>query len=293
MTRLLRMLANALGRLPPRVARRVAVFGGWVFGAVLRYHRRDAQAALQRSYPEQSAAAIRDLVRRMYVHLVRNGLDLCRVGVMNDAELRAAADLEGWAHLEAALARGRGALILTAHLGNWDLLCTLTPTWGYPLTIITKNLRQAGLNRFWMQSRERFGLRFVPAHRSFRACLKALRKNELVGFVLDQNMIDREGVFVDFFGRPACTTPGLAYLAAQSGAPVVPVFLLRGADGRHHGRILPLLEPPPDRAPDTIRAATQQYTRIIEDAIREHPEQWIWLHRRWKTQPPAAPAAPA
>jgi len=286
MNRLLAILAGWIACLPPRAARRLGLGAGWVFGSVVRYHRRDALAALQRSFPEKSADEIRGLVRRMYAQLGLNGVELCRLGTMSAAELETAVIMEGWDHLKAAMARGRGAIILTAHLGNWDMLCTLAPRWGYPLTIITKNLRNQRLNRFWMQARERFGLRFVPARHSFRACLTALRKNEIVGFVLDQNMIDREGIFVEFFGRPACTTPGLAYLAAQSGAPVVPAFMVRDADGRHRGRILALLEPPPDREPGTIRAATQQYTRIIETAVREHPDQWIWLHRRWKTQPP-------
>jgi KDO2-lipid IV(A) lauroyltransferase len=103
--------------------------------------------------------------------------------------------------------------------------------------------------------------------------------------MLDQNMTRTEGVFVDFFGRPACTTPGLAYLAAQSQAPVVPIFLLRNPDHRHTFRVLPVIDPPPDRQPDTMREYTQRYTAVLEGVIREHPDQWIWIHRRWRTQP--------
>jgi KDO2-lipid IV(A) lauroyltransferase len=103
--------------------------------------------------------------------------------------------------------------------------------------------------------------------------------------IIDQNMTRNEGIFVEFFGKNASTSPGLAYMAAQSKAPVIPAFMCRKPDGRHVLKFQPELEPPEDRTPESIHEATQRYTKIIEDAIREAPEQWIWMHRRWKTQP--------
>jgi KDO2-lipid IV(A) lauroyltransferase len=191
-------------------------------------------------------------------------------------------------HMRNVLAAGKGLLVLASHMGNWDLLCTMAPHFNFPSTIITKKIKNESLNRFWMEARARFGLKFVPAHNSYRQCLAALRKNEIVGFVLDQNMIRTEGIFVDFFGKPACTTPGLAYMSAQSGAAVTPVFITRQPGGRHIVKVLPAIPPPPDRKPETVRLYTQQYTRIIEDMIRQYPDQWIWIHRRWRTVPEAA-----
>jgi KDO2-lipid IV(A) lauroyltransferase len=141
------------------------------------------------------------------------------------------------------------------------------------------------INKFWMNARSRFGLKFVPAHNSYRQCLSALRKNEIIAFVLDQNMIDTEGIFVDFFGKKACTSPGLAYMSAQSGAAVVPVFMIRLENGRHLIKAAAPIPPPPDRKPETIHAYTQLYTKVIEDVVREYPAQWTWIHRRWRTTP--------
>ncbi len=260
---------------------------GWVYGSVIRYHRRDAFDALARAFPEWSPAGIRGIVRRVYANLGMNIAELARLPAASDETIRSLITIEGEEIAREALRRGKGALILSAHLGNWDLLCTFVPRLGYPLTIITKDIRNKALNEFWMAIRERFGLKFVPAHNSYRQCLHALKRNELVGFIFDQNMIADEGIFVDFFGRPACTSPGLAFMSAQSGAPVVPAFMVRQEGGRHVIRILPAIEPPPDRKPETIREFTQRYTRIVEDVVREHPDQWIWIHRRWRTQPRA------
>lgn len=258
---------------------------GWVYGSVIRYHRRDAVEALKRAFPQKTQAEILDIVRKMYANLGMNLAEVLRLGKVTDEFLREAIEIEGEEHARAALLRKRGAVILTGHLGNWDLLASIVPRLGYPLTVISKDIKNKGLNEFWMNIRQRFGVKFVPAHHSYRACLAALRKNELIGFILDQNMIKTEGVFVDFFGKPACTTPGLAYMSAQSGAPVVPVFMIRRENGRHLVKALPPLDPPPNREPETIREFTQRYTKIIEDVIRQYPDQWIWIHRRWKTVP--------
>ena len=262
---------------------------GWIYGSVIRYHRRDAFLALRRSLPEKSEKEIRQIVRRMYQNLGMNFVELCRLTAMTQEDLKNLVTMDGEEIVLEALKQKKGVIFLSAHLGNWDMLCSFAPRWGYPLTIITKNIKNKALNEYWMDIRQRFGLKFLPAHNSYRACLSALRKNELIGFILDQNMINTEGVFVDFFGKPACTTPGLAYMSAQSGAPVIPAFMIREGEGRHRVKILPVLEPPPDRKPETILRATQEYTKIIEQVIREHPEQWIWIHRRWRTVPPAEP----
>lgn len=282
---ILKAVTGFMSALPLERALAVGRGLGWVFGSVLRYHHRDAFDALTRSFPDKSPEEIRGIVRQMYANLGMNMAELMRFPRTPAEELTAAVELSGEERLREALARGKGVIVLTAHIGNWDLLCTVWPRLGYPLTVITKDIKGGVVNDFWMDARRRFGLRFVPAHNSYRACLTALKKNETVGFILDQNMIRAEGVFVDFFGRPACTTPGLAYMSAHSGAPVVPIFLIRGEKGRHQVRILPLIEPPPDRKPETIREFTQKYTSILEQVIREHPDQWIWIHRRWRTVP--------
>lgn len=285
MARFLKVLAFLFSRLPLPMALAVGRGLGWIYGSVVRYHRHDACEALRRSFPDKPETEIRSIVSRMYAGLGMNVMELMRLIDARSGYPGLLVEMEGSEHIAAGLSRGKGVIVLSAHTGNWDLLCTAAPTWGYPLTIITKKIKNKAINDVWMDIRSRYGLKFVPAHNSYRACLQALRKNEIVGFILDQNMIRTEGVFVDFFGKPACTTPGLAYMSAQSGAPVLPVFMVRRPGGRHLVKILPPLEPPPDRQPETVREHTQNYTRIIEQHIREYPEQWIWLHRRWRTTP--------
>ena len=286
---ILSAIAGFFSCLPLGAALAIGRGLGWVYGSVIRYHRQDAIDALKQAFPEKSRAEILHIVRRMYANLGMNLAEVLRLGKVTDEFLRESIEIEGEENGRTALLRNKGAVILTGHLGNWDLLASIVPRLGYPLTVISKDIKNKGLNEYWMNIRQRFGVKFVPVHNSYRTCLTTLKKNELIGFILDQNMINTEGIFVDFFGKPACTTPGLAYMSAQSGAPVVPVFMIRRENGRHLVKVLPPLDPPPNREPATIREFTQRYTKIIEDIIRQYPDQWIWIHRRWKTVP--APAA--
>jgi KDO2-lipid IV(A) lauroyltransferase len=288
---LLQRFNRGVARLP---LPRALAFGrgmGWVYGSLLRYHRRDALDALARSLPDRDESARRTILHEMYRQLGMNMVEILRLDGGRTDELDARIGIEGEEIVQEALKRGRG--VLTAHLGNWDLLGMFTGRRGYPLTIISKTIRPAGVNAMWMRMRRAFGVSIVPAHNSYRELLRVLKRNELLGFILDQNRPAEQGIFVDFFGRPASTSPGLAFLAAQSRAPVVPVFIHREGLDRHVLRVLPVLEPPPDRSEENIRAATQAYTTVIENEIRRHPEQWIWLHRRWKSQPKETKTEPA
>jgi KDO2-lipid IV(A) lauroyltransferase len=254
---------------------------------LVRRHRLDVLQEMRRCYPGDSMDEARDRLRRVYRHIGMNYVEVFRWIGGQVAELDKRVQLTGGQHLEQARARGKGVLVLTAHMGNWDLM-GLWAARRYPLTIISKALRQEGVNRFWMEARAATGLSIVPSRKSYRACLGVLKKQGLLGFMLDQNTLAHEGVFVDFFGKPACTHTGLAFLSSHSEAPVVPVFIYRKLDGTHWVEVQPPVDPPPDREPATLQAATQRYTRIIEDAIRQHPDQWIWMHRRWRTVPPSA-----
>lgn len=289
---LVKLLSRTVSALPLPAALALGRGLGAVVAVAIRYHRRDAVEALRLAMPQATRSQRRRLVLKMYENLGMNVVETLRLEHIDDSELRKCIQWEGEEHMQPVLARGKGLLVLSAHMGHWDLLCTIAPRLNYPTTIITKNLRNTKLNDYWMSTRARFGLKFVPAHNSYRQCLSALRKNEIVGFILDQNMIRDEGVFVSFMGRPACTSPGLAYMSAQSGAAVVPVFMIRLAGGRHLIKVLPPIPPPPDRKPQTVLAYTQQYTKVIEDMVLQHPDQWIWIHRRWRTRPPDAEAVP-
>jgi len=274
-----------MARIPLSAALAFGSALGWIFGSVVRHHRRDAFDALRKSYPEKTERELRVIVNRMYKNLGMNQVEILRLagGAIDETNNRIT--IVGKEIVDQALQRGKGVIILSAHFGNWDFLPMLTAKTLYPVTIISKDIKNKVINAMWMLTRKQVGVNIIPNHNSARAALRVLRRNEVLGFILDQNRPRDAGVFVDFFGRPACTSPGLAILSAQVQAPVVPVFIHRTPDGRHLLQVLPAIEPPLDREPETIRKATQEYTKIIEDQIRQHPEQWIWLHRRWKTRP--------
>ena len=283
---LLRGLSCSVSLLPAPAALAVGRGLGWLLGSALRYRRAEIFDTLGRCFPEKTEQERRIVTDRMFANLGMTLAEILRLRRIREESVRQTITWEGSEQFHAAWARGKGVLVLAAHMGNWELMCTVAPCCGVrPFTLVAKTIRDAGVNEFIAQTRGRFGGKTLPAHNSYRACLTALRHNEVLAFVLDQNMTYPEGIFVEFFGQPANTTPGLALLSAQSGAPVVPIFGIRRGGAQHQWITLPPIEPPPDRKPETIRSFTQFYTRVIEDVVRAHPDQWLWLHRRWKTKP--------
>ena len=289
------MVAKAVAKLPAGAARAVALHWGWALAKVMRLRRGYVLETLEACFPEKTARERQGIYEEMCGHQALNLMELMRFAGGREAELGGLLEVRGEEHVKAALERGKGVLILIAHYGNYDLMgLYATKLFGYPLTIITKTLKNAGLNELWWELRRKAGVNEVPSHNAYRACVKALRKNELVGFMLDQNRPTEQGVFVDFFGRKASTTPGLAFMSAQTGAPVVPVFMRRREDGRHELEAQAAIEPPPDRKEETLLACTAAYTKIIEDQVRKDPGQWLWLHKRWKSRPAGErPGGPA
>ena len=291
---LLKTMAKGVARLPRGAAMAVARHWGWLLAHVVRLRRAYVLATLARCFPEKTGEERRGIYDEMCRHQAMNLVELMRFAGGRDEELAGLLEVRGEETVKAALARGKGALILIAHFGNYDLMgLYASKLFGYPLTIITKTLRNAKLNELWWEMRRKAGVNEIPAHKAYRPCVRALQANGLVGFMLDQNRPAAEGVFVDFFGEAASTTPGLAFMAAQTGAPVVPVFMRRTPEGRHVLEVGALLEPPPDRKEETLRAFTAACTKIIEDEIRRYPDQWLWWHKRWKSRPPEEKAAAA
>ncbi len=257
---------------------------GWFAGRVVRPRRRYVKRTLALRLPEMTPARRTEITDGVYRELGISAVELLRhAGGRGD--ILEGVTIEGGVHIDAALKQGRGVLLLTAHIGNWELMGLAAPGFGYPLAYIAKTIKNKGMDRFWVRVRQKAGIRILPASNSYRECLKILRKNELLGFMLDINRPRREAVFVDFLGAKAATTPGLASLAAQSGAPVLPGFMHRVGPARHCIRVRPALAPPAGRDEAAILDATQRYTRVIEEEVLKRPEDWLWLHKRWKTRP--------
>jgi len=220
------------------------------------------------------------IYRRMFLNLGMTVAEFFRLPRMTEEELRDQVMIEG---LEHSPPSGTPFIALVTHTGNWEWLAAATPALiGHPLTVVVKALKPDSLNRWVLRTRGRWGTRFLDRHGSARDLIKVIKAGEGLGFILDQNTKRNRGVFVDFFGTPACTTDGLSQIAALTGVDTFPVFCRRMEDHRLLVTIQAPIPAPP-RTPEGILAHTRLCTRHIEDYVREHPEQWIWMHRRWKT----------
>jgi len=192
---------------------------------------------------------------------------------------------EGLEHIEAARRRGRGILFATAHLGNWELSAFAYAMLAEPMDVVVRPLDNPLIDALVERRRALSGNRVIAKSDPARAILRALADNRAVGILVDQNAAQESGAFVDFFGIPASAGTGFAKLAARSGAAVIPGFALWSeCEHRYVLRFLPPVEITGDAILDT-----QTVQSIVERVIRENPEQWLWIHRRWKTRPPGAP----
>lgn len=273
------LLGGVIGRLPVAWLHRIGAFLGWLALWVLRVRRRVTLDNMQRAMGIPRREALH-LAAAVYRHLCTGALELTRVGGLSTETAAELLGASGVRTLQGYLSRGRGLLVLSGHIGQWDLLACAAARAGLKVNVVTRQIKAGWLNRFWMAQRRSCGVTLLPAKGSGRSVLAALRRNEIVAMVLDQH--EPGGLVVPFFGRPAATASGLARVARVSRAPVVPVFLLR--DGVGYQLVVEPEVPVPrtgDRGEDVIRS-TALFTAVLEARIRRNPEQWLWLHRRWK-----------
>jgi KDO2-lipid IV(A) lauroyltransferase len=250
---------------------------------ILPRRRRVALQNIERSLGRDlGPAGVRRLGRRSFQHLGMNLVEACRYFIRPTGVMLSRVHVEGVEHLRRAAAAGRGILVLTAHYGNWELLAAAHGLTGLPLSFVVRPLDDPILDDLAGRFRRRSGAELIVKHRAVREVMQALRRGRMVGILLDQNATRGEGVFVPFFGVPASTSKGLALLALRTGAPVVPVFLRREPDGRHCMDVRPPLPAPPD---EDVLTYTAAFNAAIEAAIRRAPEQWLWMHARWRTRP--------
>jgi len=286
---LLKGLVWLVSKLPRGARRGFARILGFLYANVVRQRRGDALANLRRAFPDRPESELKAVRRQMYDHLAYTLLDSLHIAAVEPDAFREEYEWVDRHHLDEALARGRGCIAATGHLGSWEVLGTVGQLEGLSMFVVVKDVKPPALNRYLNRIRSRFGTEVLPRKGSYRRCVTAIkREKKVMGFLIDQNTTKESGIFVDFFGQPACTTPGAAFIAAQTQCPIVPVAAVRQPCGRHQIHCLPLIEPPADREPDNIQRTTQEMTTAFESLVRAHPEQWTWIHRRWRTKLPAA-----
>lgn len=292
MKRLPWILAWFCGLWPEVWVAAFSQLGGGLWWHVLRYRRGIITDNLAQAFPEKSEAQRAQLGRQACTHLLQTLLEVFRLPRYLKQGLPTVIRVEGMEHVEAALAdgkaKGHGVLSVCGHIGSWELgVAAVAQAMGpeRPVSVVVKRFTP-GFEAYMTSVRNQAGLKVVSAPGAVRPIMKSLRAGETVGFILDQNATRNIGVFVDFFGRPACTMAGLAVFAQRTEAVVLPAIPEREGPGRHVVRILP---PVPWQAKETreetVLHMTQVYTKLIEDQIRAVPAQWFWTHKRWRTRP--------
>jgi KDO2-lipid IV(A) lauroyltransferase len=258
----------------------------WV---LLGRRRRLALANLAQALPELRRADRRRVARASFEHLGMMLTEGCVVLRTPLERVITQITVEGMEHLRAVMDRHGRAIVLTAHLGNWELLSLAPALTGYPLTVVARALDSAALGAWADRLRRTAGVEVIDKRQALRPVLAALRRGRLVGVLLDQNAARHEGVFVPFFGRPASTSRSVALLALRTSTPVVPAFARRISPGQHRVTIHPALPMPPGKGDDAVLTLTARCAEAIEAAVRATPEQWLWIHDRWRTRPAAEP----
>lgn len=275
-------------RLPEPLARRLARALAWAIPRVATRRAEITRVNLRIAFPDWSEEAREHVARESFAHLGHLLVESARIDRMPKDEILARTSVVGAEHLDQALRdHPEGVLVVTGHVGNWELLGPAMALRGYPITVVYRPRENPYVESLLKTLRDRLGLEFIARGNAARGVLRALRSGRVAALPMDQNVHPRHGVFVPFFHRLACTRTGPARIAMRTGAPVVPAFIHRVGDGPNHViRLHPPLDLVPADSPDAVEENVARITRSIEAAIREAPAQWTWNHRRWKTQPP-------
>lgn len=283
---LYRLLKGALRALPHPAAR---ALGRWVGDLGWRLDRRHREVALRNmalALPEIPPAERERLVRQCFQHFGAALCDAISSTRFDAVEVCKHFTLEGWENLEAAESRGKGIFILSAHLGFWEQVPPIVGLYRGPMHIVVRPADNPFLDSELRALRERFGNHVIPKRGAARRMLEVLREGGRVGILIDQRVQAKEGITVPFFGHPALTSPVLAKLSLRTGAAVVPVAAYPEPDGRYRVVVRPAILPPEGEGKgddEAVAALTRRYLEAAEEDIRQHPAQWLWMHRRWDT----------
>lgn len=257
-------------------------------------HRKGVLANLDLAYRDEISTEEKERIARgAYHHFGSMLVDIVRTQKWRPEQIETIAEFEGWENLEEAYGRGKGVLILTAHFGNWELMGVAQGFRGRNIHVVARVLDNPLLEKLLHRFRTCSGNTVVYKLNAVKAVMDILKERQGTAVLIDQNVNPNRGIFVDFFGVPACTTTVVSALAVRTGAPIVPAFSLPLPGGRWRF----IYEKPIEVADEgnrqeTIAELTQRCTAIIERYVRQRPDVWLWMHRRWKTQPTACETEP-
>jgi Kdo2-lipid IVA lauroyltransferase/acyltransferase len=285
------LVIKTFGAMPRPLARLAAISLARIVYVLHRRLRRVGMRNLALTFPEKSLHERARILRGEFTSLGRQLAEVCHFPGYTLSNVSRVVVYDGFENYERALARGKGVLFLTAHFGGWELSAFTHSMHGHPMHVVMRPMDNIYLDRMIRHYRTMHGNTMVDKDDFGRGLLSAIKKRGVVGILMDTNMTPPQGIFVDFFGMPACTASGLARIALRTDAAVVPGFTIwEPALGKYRLRFDPavsLIRSGDDDA--DIAANTQLFTKIIEDYVRRYPDQWLWIHRRWKTRPEGQP----
>ncbi len=281
------VILKMLGALPRGVARSLAATVARILYAMLPRLRRTAEFNLRLAFPVWDAARRRGVIRGMVRNLGWMAAEFARFPRYTRENIEDVVILDGHENFLEGLRRGKGVLYLTGHIGGWELSSYAHALYGFPLHYMARPLDNARVDVLVNRYRCLSGNQPIFKNESARALLKILKESGTVGILADQNTMPEEGVFVDFFGKSACATTGIARMALHTDAAVVPGYAVWDSNsGKYRLRFEPVVEL--ERTGESERdilVNTQKFAKVIEETIRKYPEQWVWVHARWKTRP--------
>lgn len=273
--------------LPKRWAIRIGRSIGLLYYHLVKKRREIALNNLQMAFgSDLTAGQCKQICKASFINVGKTCVEFLRFPKLNAENIWDQVTVEGRENLYTALEAGKGAIVFLAHFGNWELLSlvygALIPDRAKAIALPLKN---EPLNTYLWRHREQLSLKLIPRNRAVRETLRALRNNQAIGFFADQNA-GTEGIFVNFLGKPASAARGPAVLALKTGAPLIFSLSIRQPDDRHFVYISPAIQPEPtDDFESDVEHYTTQMLKQLETYIYKYPEQWLWLHNRWKTQP--------
>jgi KDO2-lipid IV(A) lauroyltransferase len=281
-TILVRTLVLLAVTLPRRTGLSLFTFFGTFSYRCYAKDRVRAHENIALAFPGTPAVVVKAIATGVFRSLGRNGLDTLRLTCQTKQQVLESCLVTGDEHLRRALARGKGVLAITGHIGAWELLGACLSDKGYDLSVIAKRLSNEALNRMLIDLRRKHGVKSFHRGNTAVAGYRTLKRGEILGMLVDQN-INTEGVMAPFFGRPAWTPIGPAVFALRSGAAVVPMAINMQSGGTHQITILPELKHPPEYLPERERQEllTKDMQAAIEHLVRLYPQQWVWFHDRW------------
>jgi KDO2-lipid IV(A) lauroyltransferase len=270
--------------MPARLADMIAIALGRLAYAILKSRCKTAMDNLKRAFGDQkSDTEYEAIVKNVFIGISRTTIEFARQPVFGKKNiLEMVPESSGLEHIDSALKNGKGLIFVEAHVGNWELLGIWISALGYPADYLIGQQHNRYVDNLFRGFRSTMGAKLIPVGVAARHVLKSLRANRIVAVASDQHSASG-GVVVDFFGRLASTPVGPAAFSIKTGSPIVLGTLIRKGLNRHRAIISPLIYPPNsgDNEKDTVWI-TQQYTSLLEEIIRQYPDQWMWTHRRWK-----------